>query len=106
MSAELVVVHTTVEGEADADALAARLVEASLAACVQHFPVRSTYRWKGKLERTAEHLLLIKTPAARLAALRRFLEEHHPYEVPEIVVTPVTEVSAAYARWVHEQTGP
>ena len=41
--------------------LAAQLISRRLAACVNALPgVESTFRWKGKIERCRETLLLIK----------------------------------------------
>ncbi len=74
-----------------------------LAACVNRVgPIRSTYRWKGKLCEDAEFLLVIKAAAARYAALERRLRSIHPYELPEIVALPVSRGFRKYLDWVAE----
>jgi periplasmic divalent cation tolerance protein len=85
-----------------ADELAAALVEARVAACVNLIPVGSVYRWQGAVERAAETLLLIKAPAEGVAALRDHLLRLHPYEVPEFVVLDVDDAAshAPYVDWV------
>lgn len=84
--------------------LARGLVEARLAACVNLVPgVRSFYRWKGAIEDDAEVQLLIKTSPARFDALRAWIEEAHPYEVPEVVALPIEEGSPAYLGWLEAQ---
>ena len=91
-----------------ADEIASHLVEERCAACVNTLPgVRSTYRWKGKVERDPETTLLVKTSAAALDRCVARLRELHPYEVPEIVVlTPDVAASfAPYVDWVREETG-
>jgi len=100
----LKLVQTTVADEQQADRLAQMLVEQKLAACVQSFPIASTYRWQGKIERSSEILLLIKTTAACTAALQDVLDREHPYEVPEIIAMDIDDVSGPYAAWVEEQT--
>ncbi len=37
------------------------------------------------------------------AQLIDFIDQHHPYEVPEILVVDVHTSSAAYAEWLAEQ---
>ena len=84
-----------------AERLARGLVEAGLAACVNVVPrVSSHYRWAGKLRRDAESLLLLKTRASKLAAARRWIEAHHPYDVPEFVALPIESGSPAYLAWL------
>jgi len=90
---------------AAADRLARLLVEERLAACVQALPgLRSTYRWAGAVEQADETLLLIKTTAARYAALERTLAAHHPYELPEILAVDASASLPAYLRWLAEET--
>jgi len=99
-----VIVRTAIDDEGKADRLAAEIVEQRLAACVQLVPIRSTYRWKGKLEQAGEFQLLAKTRAALAGRLTDFIRERHPYELPEIVVTPITGGLAAYLDWVAAET--
>ena len=57
-----VVVLVTCGSNEEAERIARALVEARLTACVNIFgPVRSIYRWEGKLNDDQEVLLLIKT---------------------------------------------
>jgi periplasmic divalent cation tolerance protein len=85
--------------------LARGLVEAGLAACVNVVPgLESFYVWEGKLQKDAEVQLLVKTRAVHLEAIERFLGEHHPYEVPEILFVPITGGSSKYLEWVTSST--
>ncbi|AGA89051.1 uncharacterized protein involved in tolerance to divalent cations [Thioflavicoccus mobilis 8321] len=84
-----------------ADRLASALVEERLAACVNILPgITSVYHWRGQVERDDEVLLLIKTVAARFAALSERLVALHPYEVPEVIATPITAGLPAYLDWM------
>ncbi len=86
-----------------AEALAEALVEERLAACVNvTAPVRSIYRWQGKVEKDDERLLIIKTDRAHWPRLRDTLARLHPYEVPEILALPVADGERSYLRWVEE----
>lgn len=100
----LAIVQTTVASADQAERLAATLVQDRLAACVHLFPVTSTYRWKGSLERAAEVVLQAKTPADRVPALMDAIRTHHPYELPEIIVIPIHHALPAYAAWIRSET--
>ena len=92
---------TTCPDEASARAIADALVEERLAACVNRLPgVQSTYRWKGEVCREPEQLLLIKTTAERLDAMKSRLLALHPYELPELIVVEAASGHAAYLDWV------
>ena len=94
-------VLTTLDSSASARRLARLAVESDLAACVNRIPqIRSTYRWKGKLEEGRESLLLLKTHRRRLHALCALIRKHHPYELPEILALPVSHGEPAYLQWI------
>ncbi|HEU4734200.1 MAG TPA: divalent-cation tolerance protein CutA [Kofleriaceae bacterium] len=99
----IVVVSTFPDAEKAAQ-IARVLVEERLAACVNLVPaVRSIYRWQGAIQDDAESLAIIKTTADRHATLAARLVELHPYEVPEIIVLPVTAGHAPYLAWLAGQ---
>lgn len=99
------IVMTTLGTEDEAEALAAAIVEARLAACVQVQRVRSFYVWQDVLHRAPEWLLLIKTLSGRQAVLEAFIRERHSYETPEIVQVPISAGSADYLRWLGAGSG-
>lgn len=101
-----VTVTTTVDTDAKAIALARVIVEQRLAACVQRLPVESTYQWQGAIEEAKEILLVAKTQATKAAALMDLIREHHSYETPEIVVTPIKDGLPEYLAWIEEETSP
>jgi periplasmic divalent cation tolerance protein len=102
---EALLVLTHLPDTAAARALAAQLVELRLAACVNMLaPCRSVYRWQGKIEEADEVPLLIKTTAARYAALEAAIRAAHPYELPDIVAVPVTRGLPEYLAWVAAET--
>jgi len=76
-------------------------VEQQYAACANLIAsVKSIYRWHGRVEQAEETLVLFKTSAIRYPDLEAFLMRSHPYEVPEIIALPLSAGSAAYVRWV------
>jgi len=85
--------------------IARTLVEESLAACVNRVgPISSTYRWNGAVESASEVLLLIKTRAGLYSSLQTRLQALHPYDVPEIVATPIAQGLPEYLAWMAQAT--
>jgi len=96
---EMIVVLTSVDTAEQAERLAYQLLEQRLAACVQQTSGASTYHWQGKLECSSEYYLQIKTAVGLQENLVTWLEKHHPYDVPEIIVLEGT-CSKAYGQWL------
>jgi periplasmic divalent cation tolerance protein len=102
-----VVVLTALGAPPDAERIARALVEERLAACVNIVPgVVSIYRWKGNVEQEPELMLVIKTLAERVDAVKARLLELHPYELAEVVVIPIAGGHAPYLAWLAEQVRP
>jgi periplasmic divalent cation tolerance protein len=97
------IVLTTAGSAEEARKIALHLIENRLAACVNLIPrVESIYRWQGKVESAAEWLLLVKTTAKRVPAVRDAIGELHSYELPECIVLPIEDGSAPYLQWLGE----
>lgn len=88
-----------------ASEIARVLVEERLCACVNVLPgVRSIYRWEGAVQDEPEVLAIIKTTAARYAALAHRITELHPYQVPEILALSIADGHAPYLAWLADAT--
>ena len=99
----MLVVFTTTPDVSEAEALAYKIVEEKLAACVQILPkMTSVYFWEGKTQSQPEHLLLIKTLEEKFDDLSAFIRKNHSYEVPEIVAIAAEKVSEDYLRWLED----
>ena len=103
---EFIQITTTTGKRQDAEQIAAELVSRHLAACVQvSGPIVSTFRWQGKIETAEEWTCVIKTSRAQFAAIREAFGDIHPYEVPELIATPIVEGDGEYLKWLGEQLG-
>lgn len=100
-------VATTTGTREIAERIAVELVDLRLAACAQvSGPIASTYRWQGHIENAEEWLCTAKTEKDRLGAIQDVLKRLHPYEVPELIATPIVGGSEAYLAWLAEQLKP
>ena len=85
-----IVVFVTAGSEAEAETIAKPLVEEHLAACANIIsPIRSSYRWQGRIADDREWPLMIKTQAAAFDALATRVHTLHSYEVPEVIALPI-----------------
>ena len=101
MAADVIIALTTEASTEQAEALAMRLLERRLAACVALKPVESLYRWDGRLERSREVQLMIKSHASCATALEQAVRELHSYSTPQWLVWPA-EASSDYSAWLSE----
>ncbi|NNC68270.1 MAG: divalent-cation tolerance protein CutA [Gammaproteobacteria bacterium] len=96
-----ILVLTTFPDIDTAQRLSEQMVQAKLAACVNIVPAgHSIYIWKGKICKETEHIALIKTTDNCYPELELYIQEQHPYELPEIISTPITGGSKNYLDWL------
>jgi periplasmic divalent cation tolerance protein len=97
------VVLVTCGSIAEARKIGRAIVEKKLAACANIVAgVESIYRWKEKVERAREVLVIMKTSATRLRELEREVKRLHSYDVPEFIVLPIVAGSKEYLKWIGE----
>lgn len=106
MTADYVLVTTTVEDAEDAKMLADSIVNARLAACAHLEPTRSVYWWGGAVQDDQEWKVEFKTPAHRVAELQQAILDQHTYKTPQVIVTPIIGGSPAYLQWLSTETTP
>jgi len=98
-------VITTVSKKSDAEKIAKSLIDKRFAACVQIIgPIKSIYRWKGKIETAKEFVCVIKTRKNLYKKVEKRIKELHPYEVPEIIAMPIVAVDKDYLKWLSNET--
>jgi periplasmic divalent cation tolerance protein len=102
---QLLMALCSTPNEETAKALSQSILDARLAACVSRVPgVQSQYWWQGVLETAEETLLMIKTTAAQVDSLKAHIQEHHPYETPELIFVPIETALDSYALWINHET--
>jgi periplasmic divalent cation tolerance protein len=80
------------------------LVEARLAACGHHMPIQSVYTWAGAIQDDRETRVALHTRTSCVPAIIAITNDRHPYDVPCVIASPITEANPAYRAWILDST--
>jgi periplasmic divalent cation tolerance protein len=96
-----IVVLVTAKDKKEGKIIAANLIKAKLAACVNIVDkVDSLFFWAGKIDQVKESLLVIKSQQDKLPQIIKLVRSLHSYEVPEIIAIPIIAGDKPYLRWI------
>src|SRR5436853_394125 len=103
MGQEILLALSTFPDVETARRIARQLVTENFAACANIITaIESIYRWKEKIETSAETVVFFKLSEDRQSSFQEKLRSLHPYEVPEIIFFPISGGLPEYLRWVVE----
>jgi periplasmic divalent cation tolerance protein len=101
LNARFFTVFVTAPDQSTARKLASAALKSHLIACANLISkVESHYWWRGKIESSAEVLIVFKTTKAKLKALEKLIIAEHPYDTPEFIVLPITGGNRRYLDWI------
>ena len=107
MSEQYLIILNTCPDKESANRVANTLVENRIAACVNIIPgLTSVYHWQGKIERSEEYLLVIKSTQTAYEQVESTIRLTHPYELPEVIAVPLTTGFAPYLAWISKNIEP
>ncbi|MCO5279410.1 MAG: divalent-cation tolerance protein CutA [Saprospiraceae bacterium] len=98
------VVITTTGNKEDAEKIANALLSEKLAACIQVTQIKSYYTWKDAVNVDEEQLLLVKCKAADYSEIEKCIKANHSYEIPEIILLPISTGLPSYLGWINDVT--
>ena len=97
------IIQTTTDSIRIAESISELLVNNNFSPCVQIISnVKSVYRWKNKLEKSSEIILLIKTIPAKIQQCKDIILRHHNYDVPELFILDGDIIEDEYESWFIE----
>ena len=101
-----IVIFSTCANKKEAGRIAERLVKNKLVACVNIIDgIESVFRWRGRVDRAKEALLVIKSKQSKLNKIIKLVKSLHSYQVPEIIALPIIGGHTPYLDWIDESTG-
>ncbi len=99
------VIFITTSSLDEAEKIGRALVEEKLVACSNIIsPIRSIYRWQGKICDDKEALIILKTKKKLFKQIEKRVKALHSYEVPEVISMPIIEGSNKYLSWLKNET--
>ena len=105
VSTKVLIVLVTTASQKEAVRIGEKMVNDRLAACANVIPgIKSIYRWNGKIVKSGETLLMLKSTGPRYQALEKAIKAMHSYETPEIVAVEIKTGLDQYMRWVRTET--
>lgn len=99
----MILIFTTLNSKETARKIGKAMLEARLIACVNYFPIESSYWWKGKIEEDKEILMILKTRGPNLVKIEEFINKHAANEIPEIVAIKPFKVNKPYSDWLETE---
>jgi periplasmic divalent cation tolerance protein len=105
--AEFSLIYMTCRNAAEARRIGGALVGERLVACVNVLgPVKSIYRWKGRVVSGREVAMVAKTRSALVARVIERVRALHSYEVPCVVEFPIARGNPEFLAWLSSETRP
>jgi periplasmic divalent cation tolerance protein len=102
---QVLVILVTAVNQREAVRIGEAMVNARLAACANIISrIQSIYRWKGKVVKAGEALLILKSTKSRYRALEKAIKAIHTYEIPEVIALSVKQGHDRYIGWVRSET--
>lgn len=97
-------VYSTAPNEAEGQRIGRHVIGKRLAACVNIFPIKSIYWWKGKIEEDEEHVLIFKTRSKLVSQVIQEIENECTYDLPCAVSYEMSGGNEKYLKWIEEST--
>ena len=101
---KIVVGYVTTKNMKEARKIGEGLIDKRLAACVNIIPnMISAYRWKGKIERSSEVILMIKSKLSNKKKITDEVKRLHSYSVPCILFFETNGGNLDYFQWLNQE---
>ena len=100
----MTLVYITCKGKMEAEGISMRLLRKRLIACANTFPIKSMYRWKGRIVNTKEYAILAKTNSRNFKRAVDEAKKAHSYKIPCIVRIDA-KANKEYEDWADKEMG-
>ena len=99
-----VTVYMTCRNRKEALSISKHLLKERLIGCANIFPAESVYRWKNKMKRQKEFVVMAKTHKNHQSAIIQTVKKLHSYDIPCVNFLPVEIGNFDYASWLEKET--
>lgn len=101
----MIIVCLTCENDEQADRISDILLNNKLVACAKKLPVKSLFWWEGKIDKSAEVLVMYETVEEKFELIEDKVQHNHSYQTPMLFAIPVTKTTDKVEKWLMEELG-
>ena len=94
----MILITAICKNKEEAKKIALNLLKNRLIACSNFFPIESIYRWKNKMNKDKEYILILKSFKKHQNNIIKQIEKLHSYEIPCIEIIE-TKPNSKYEKW-------
>ena len=98
-------IKTAFESEEEAVKMAKMLLDNRLIVSGQIRKMRSLYMWEDELCNEGEIELTCFTESGLYTEVEKYINDHHSYELCELICIPIINTSDGFGKWISEYTG-
>jgi len=102
INVKMTLIYITCKNEPEAVKISKHLLNKKLIACSNMYPIRSMYKWRGKLQDEKEFVLMAKTKEKNYEKIKKEVIKLHSYDVPCILKIGAV-ANESYNKWVNEE---
>ena len=100
---DFLLIYCPVPNFKTAELIAKRLLSLKLAACVNVLPQGvSFYEWKGKMQKSKEWIMILKTKKKLSGQVFKEITKKHPYECPSLCGLDLDKAPAGFLKWMSQ----
>ena len=99
---KMALIYITCKDEKEAIKISKYLLNKRLIACSNLYPIRSLYRWQGKMHDNKEFAIMAKTKEKNYKKIKEEVKKIHSYDIPCILKINA-EANESYEKWVNEE---
>lgn len=100
----MIFIFCTFPKKSEAQKIGKGLLRKKLIACINMFPVNSSYLWKGKIVGDKEVLAILKARDDNFPQIESYILKNHSYTIPEVVAIKASDVNYKYLDWLEKET--
>tara|TARA_A100001015_G_C14980745_1_gene709335 strand:- start:853 stop:1587 length:735 start_codon:yes stop_codon:yes gene_type:complete len=97
-------IETTTQSISEAEMISSHLIETNLAACAHISPIQSVYKWNNEIQNDKEYKVIVKTQSKNAIKIKKYIDKHHSYDVPQFIIKKIMGSSDNYANWLENNT--
>lgn len=88
----------------EAEKIANTLLSKKLVSCVKQFPIKSSYLWKNKIEKSNEVLLIMDSILEKYDDVDKEIKKIHSYDTYTLFCIKVEKVNKKALKWINNNT--